>query len=146
MPIRANFQPSRPQAATGIASAPHLTRARLLAACSLTVALALALLLRKLPHAAFYPTCPIHLYLGLLCPGCGGTHAFAAMLRGDVAAAWHANEMLTLLAPLALLYLAALVARLWRADPKIFPPVPTPAIHLLLAVAALFTIARNPLF
>jgi hypothetical protein len=32
--------------------------------------------------SGFYPRCPIFFWLHLDCPGCGGTRALAALLRG----------------------------------------------------------------
>jgi len=37
------------------------------------------------------PLCAFHHLSGLPCPLCGGTHACAALLHGDVLAAWQAN-------------------------------------------------------
>ena len=40
------------------------------------------------------PPCLFHQLAGLSCPGCGGTHAVQALLRGDWQAAWHFNMFL----------------------------------------------------
>lgn len=42
------------------------------------------------------PGCLFHRLTGLSCPGCGGTRALQAFLRGDWAAAWHSNMFLWL--------------------------------------------------
>jgi hypothetical protein len=42
---------------------------------------------------SFYPHCPIFEYTGLLCPGCGGTRAFAALLHGHISEALHWNGL-----------------------------------------------------
>ena len=78
-----------------------------------------------------YPPCPIHLYTGLLCPGCGATRALAALTRFHVAEAWHLNPLLFLLLPLALLHLTR---------PRKLSPL---AITILAAITIAFTVARN---
>ncbi len=40
------------------------------------------------------PPCMFHRLTGLNCPGCGGTRAVQALLRGDWYAAWHFNMFL----------------------------------------------------
>lgn len=40
------------------------------------------------------PPCMFHQLTGLNCPGCGGTRATQALLRGDWHAAWHFNMFL----------------------------------------------------
>ncbi len=49
----------------------------------------------------FYPRCPFFEATGLLCPGCGGTRALAALLRGDFAGAWKLNPLIVSLLPFA---------------------------------------------
>lgn len=87
---------------------------------------------------AFYPVCPIHQYTGLLCPGCGATRAFAALLHGHVAEALRLNALVLVVFPGLLIYGLCLYRRhgKWLA-------VPSFVSGALLLVAAIFTIARN---
>lgn len=55
--------------------------------------------------------CAFRTLTGLPCPLCGGTHACAAFVQGDWAAAWAANP-----GALGLLVLMALVAAQWGAE------------------------------
>jgi MFS superfamily sulfate permease-like transporter len=86
-----------------------------------------AALLYAFPSAP-YPPCPIHAFTGLLCPGCGATHALAALVHGHLQQAFHANPLFVLLLPLFFF----LPRRL-----------PAPALYLLLAATLAFTIGRN---
>jgi Protein of unknown function (DUF2752) len=54
-----------------------------------------------------YLVCPIRALTGWRCPGCGTTHAIAALLAGRFADAWHYNAMATIAYPL--LALVALI-------------------------------------
>ena len=47
----------------------------------------------------FYPSCPFHEWLGLECPGCGMTRAFADLMAGRMRDAARDNAMLFGLAP-----------------------------------------------
>ena len=87
--------------------------------------------------------CPIRKGLGVLCPGCGGTHAMLALLHGRFAQAWQSNALLLLLLPVAVLYAGSTLHGVWRRRADPFPDVPLPAVYLLLAVLAAFTVARN---
>ena len=80
----------------------------------------------------------------MLCPGCGGTRAIAALLRGDVHEALQWNALVTLIAPVAaLLALGDLSDRL-RGSRGLMPSrVPAAASAALLVVAVLFGIWRN---
>src|SRR5581483_5430175 len=49
----------------------------------------------------FYPVCVFHAVTGWQCPGCGGLRATHQLLHGNIAAAWHFNPMVVLMAPLA---------------------------------------------
>jgi Protein of unknown function (DUF2752) len=100
---------------------------------------AAAWLLYRFPPAQsdFYPVCPIHAWTGLFCPGCGGTRAFAALVHGHLAEAFHWNPLLTLLLPALALYLGLAIRR------GRWPQLRPSAIHALLIVTVLFTIYRN---
>jgi hypothetical protein len=66
--------------------------------------------------------CPFRRHTGLPCPGCGGTHAFAAMAHGQWTAAWAYNPLAAVLFVLGLAWLAlAFTAprhRLLRPGPR----------------------------
>jgi len=84
----------------------------------------------------FYPRCPFFEATGLLCPGCGGTRALAALLRGDIVGAWRLNALLVSLLPFAA---AWGVLQLWRVEVK----VPRGIWVGLGIVVGLFGIWRN---
>jgi len=60
-----------------------------------------ALALRLFPPWRYpiYPACPIRALTGWRCPGCGTTHALAAMLAGHWMDAWHYNPMAVVVYP-----------------------------------------------
>jgi hypothetical protein len=94
-------------------------------------------------QAGFYPACPIHEYLGLLCPGCGATRALAALLHGRLMEALQFNALFVLLLPFALAgaiesYRRALVQRSFC-----WPQPPAAAVYGMLAAAAGFAVVRN---
>jgi hypothetical protein len=52
------------------------------------------------PPAGAGPTiCPFALVTGLACPLCGGTRAAAALLHGDLAAAWAFHPLVFVVVP-----------------------------------------------
>jgi hypothetical protein len=91
----------------------------------------------------FYPACPIHLYLALLCPGCGATRALAALLRGRVMEAMRLNALFVLLLPIALAGAMESYRRALRPERFRWPQPPAAALYATLAAAAIFTVARN---
>ena len=60
---------------------------------SAIVAVAGAWVLYTFPNGpgSFYPPCVFHRVTGLLCPGCGATHALQALVHGQFAAAFKYN-------------------------------------------------------
>src|SRR5437879_3830667 len=88
----------------------HSSRSRLAdtlraAAPPAIIALAIAILLRFPPaQYSFYPRCPIRELFDVQCPGCGGTRAIAALLRGHILEAMNLNALITLLLPFAAAY------------------------------------------
>ncbi|QHS52997.1 DUF2752 domain-containing protein [Edaphobacter sp. 12200R-103] len=103
----------------------------------LLVAAATVLLLFPPARYSFYPQCPVHRYLGILCPGCGTTRALAALLHGHFGEALRLNPLATVGIPFALLW------RLFSRKPlRLLQPSPV-AIRLIFAAVAAFTLARN---
>jgi len=92
---------------------------------------------------SFYPQCPVHYYFHILCPGCGGTRALAALLHGRFAEALQLNALVTLLMAIAAVYSGMYSYRILSRRRMIWPqPSPT-AIYAMLAVSLAFTVARN---
>jgi hypothetical protein len=125
--------------------AAQLRRRRCLANTLLAAALlgCAVLLLCPPTRISFYPACPIHLYLGFLCPGCGATRALAALLRGRVMEAMRLNALFVLLLPIALAGAIESYRRALRPERFRWPQPPAAALYATLVVAAIFTVARN---
>jgi hypothetical protein len=104
------------------------------------VAFASFLAARFLPVLDAGPECPFLAATGLPCATCGMTHAFVALSRGDLAAAWAASPLGALLAGGAWLYAVADALRLLLGLPG--PRVP-PRAQRALAVAAVSAAAVN---
>ena len=104
---------------------------------------ALSVILYKFPPESFrfYPPCPFHALTGLLCPGCGATRAFAALIHGNIGEAMHRNGLFVVLLPILLVYPMIGYLRAVRNREAI--PVPTPAIATLLAISISFGVLRN---
>jgi hypothetical protein len=114
------------------------------AAPLIVVALAATILLRFPPgQCSFYPQCPFHQYLHLLCPGCGATRALAALLRGHLAEAMHFNALITLLLPFAAAYGIASYRRFLQRSAIRWLQPPPAAVYAALGVAIVFTVIRN---
>jgi Protein of unknown function (DUF2752) len=108
------------------------------------VAAAAAVLLRFPPtQSAFYPQCPIYAALHLTCPGCGGTRALAALLRGHLGLALHFNALITLALPFAVGYGIVCYWRLLQGKVFRWPQPPLAAIVVTTSATVIFTILRN---
>ena len=118
-------------------------RARASLALGLSGAALLALRLTPPALYALLPRCPVHRYLGLLCPGCGATRAMLHLLHGEFAAAWDFNPLAVTLLPFALLYLAQAARRAFRGDVRPWPQLPNSVLSVLLLLTAIFTVVRN---
>jgi hypothetical protein len=79
-------------------------------------------------HGGFI-LCPLRLFAGLPCPGCGMTRAFAHLAKGEWAAAWRDHPLAPFLAAELALGWAAWGAALagWLRAPRISRP------HLIAA-------------
>jgi hypothetical protein len=92
---------------------------------------------------SFYPQCPIHELLHLQCPGCGGTRAIAALLRGQFVQAMHFNALVTLLLPVAAIYGILCYRRFAQRRPLRWPHPPPIAIYAMFGLMVIFTAIRN---
>jgi hypothetical protein len=92
---------------------------------------------------AIYPRCPFYAVTHLLCPGCGGTRAMYELVHMNLRGALHYNALVTILAPLALVWFGWCCYRVYRYDH--FPSVPWPrATAVILGMIAVsFAIARD---
>jgi hypothetical protein len=91
----------------------------------------------------FYPICPFYATTHLLCPGCGGTRALYQLLHLHVVAAWHLNALVTLCAPVSLLWFCFWYYRVIRHGHDIRIAVPRLAIASAYALTILFAVIRN---
>jgi hypothetical protein len=126
-------------------AAAALRRRRIIANIALACGMLVCCALIAFPPTrfAFYPACPIHEYLGILCPGCGVTRALASLLRGHLLDALRFNALFVLLLPPALGVAIDTYLRAVRAGEFRWPRIPTPAAAAMLFLAAAFTLARN---
>jgi hypothetical protein len=89
---------------------------------------------------AFYPRCTLHVWTGLLCPGCGSLRALSALTRGELSEALGSNLLLTLSIPVLLL----LGLRRWRrGDWALTSWVPNWGWWLALLLILGFGLIRN---
>ena len=91
----------------------------------------------------FYPQCPIYNSLHLLCPGCGTTRAFAALLRGHLQEALRLNALTTLMLPIVIAYAIRSYRHFLNREPMRWPRLPSSILYAVAAIAVIFTIARN---
>lgn len=96
-------------------------------------------------HDAFdiFVTCPVHAFLHLYCPVCGGTRAFWLLLSGDVLRSLVYNPT-TLCLIVAVLYyevyaVASLVTKntAYIGKARLFP------LFIVLAVCVIYCVVRN---
>jgi hypothetical protein len=98
------------------------------------------LVARFVPMLDVHYQCTFRAITGLPCASCGMTHAFVALARGDLAAAWSASPLGAALAGGAWLYAILDAARLAAGLP--WPRIPRPAARAM-AVAAVGAVAAN---
>jgi hypothetical protein len=120
------------------------SNAAIATACLGAAAGAGGLLLRFPPaQHAFYPLCPIHRYLHVLCPGCGATRALAALLRGHVSEAIYFNAFFVVLLPFLVSFVALCCYRAVKEEAFHWPEPPRSGVGIVLVAGVIFTVARN---
>lgn len=114
----------------------------LLCACVVFFFLAPALRAVASATGVSLSACPMHDFLHLYCPFCGGTRAFFSLLRLDFSSALRQNAAVSAAAPVLLVFDLWLLFRLLRG--KAFPPkLWRRSGAVLLVWFALFFLARN---
>lgn len=108
-----------------------------------------ALLAAGLVYYAFvsvtgsYVPCFFRLVTGRQCPGCGVSHLFTALMRGDITTAFYSNPFVFVLLLPAAIYAAWKAVRYVRTGEKGFSIWEDRAFVLIAAAAVVFGIARN---
>ncbi len=91
--------------------------------------------------------CPWRSLTGTLCPLCGGTHVGVALLHGDLAAAWAANQFVVVglagLVVLALLWTIEALGGPGVRPPRVLRGRPDRWWLAVGAIAVLFALWRN---
>ena len=81
--------------------------------------------------------CPVQRYLGLHCPGCGGTRMVLRLLQLDLAGAFRANSLLLVTGPVILGLLGVRTARYVRTGQS---PTPRWENRVWVGLAVLFVV------
>lgn len=91
------------------------------------------------------PKCPVHVLLGLDCPGCGSQRAIHALLHGDLKAATDANALILFFLPVvAVMAVGELYRNRW---PRFYKALMHPAVIFgLLGIVLTWTIVRNIIY
>lgn len=87
------------------------------------------------------PPCPVRALTGIECPGCGGLRACWSLLHGDMAGAWASNPLIFVIVPALAVGLVVWV-KAALTDTAV-PRLPRPIVWCVLALTALWVIARN---
>ncbi len=108
-----------------------------------TMAFAAALRWRDPHQAGSWGTCPVKMFTGLDCPGCGSLRAINDLTHLELASAASSNLLLVAAVPLLVVVWALWMKLSWQgrswmpgAGWRIFP-------YGVAALALVFTIARN---
>jgi hypothetical protein len=105
----------------------------------------LALHLRDPHQQGTWGYCPLYLFTGVYCPGCGGLRAVNDLTDGDVRAAASSNLVATVGIPIVAVLLALWLVRAWRGTAR---RSVSPATQRVLwwvggVTVAVFSVARN---
>jgi hypothetical protein len=94
-------------------------------------------------QASFYPRCPLYLFTGLYCPGCGALRAGHALLHGELVAALGYNLFFVLAVPVFAYLAASRVREAWTGRPLPTKRLPAPGVWAVVCVLIAFSILRN---
>jgi hypothetical protein len=89
-----------------------------------------------------YPTCPFLMLTGWYCPGCGALRTLHALAHLDLQRALSLNVLVTVAAPLLVLWWVRWAYRGWAGVPRRWL-APAWTLWTLLAVVVAFGVLRN---
>jgi hypothetical protein len=91
---------------------------------------------------AWLPSCPFHVWTGLLCPGCGTLRATHYFLNGHFDIAFRYQPLLMLLLPILAWFIGKMCHENFR-NTSISLPLGLQFYWLILIVVCLFFVLRN---
>jgi hypothetical protein len=124
---------------------PRSERLRAPAISALGVAAATVALHVRDPHVTHsWGVCPLYALTGIYCPGCGGLRCVNDLTHGHLGQAVSSNLLLVLAIPVALVCFARWSYGAWTGrDIRPIPVLPKPVTYAVVALAVVFTVARN---
>jgi hypothetical protein len=97
------------------------------------------------PHFTHsWGVCPLYAMTGIYCPGCGGLRGVNDLTNGHLGQAASSNLLLVLALPFAAVFFVRWVQGAWTGrEVRAIPAMPRAVTVMLIALAVVFTIARN---
>lgn len=89
------------------------------------------------------PGCHFHRLTGLHCPGCGGTRAFFALIKGDLALSWRMNPLLLIGLVAGAIYTVATIYEKVTGRRQGWTRISAKAGWTILALILAFWVIRN---
>ena len=87
--------------------------------------------------------CVFHALTDLLCPGCGGTRMFKALLRGDIVKAYYYNKFIFLSLPIFFVLFIDLVYSNFKNKKPLINRIPTWIYFIYIDLLVVFGVIRN---
>lgn len=95
-------------------------------------------------HLGFAIVCPFHYLTKFYCPGCGITRCLFALLRLDFKSAFMYNQLVFILLPFFIIYVAYLCyIYVYNKENIIKDIIPNYVIYILLVIVIAFGVIRN---
>lgn len=89
-----------------------------------------------------YIPCPVHLFTGLNCPGCGVTRMIISMLHGDFSKAFRYNQLLFISTPIFIILVINLVICNFRGSKPLIKKIPDWLYLIYFIILIIFMIIR----